>query len=301
MVSVVIPTYNASGYLPKLILALSRQTLSHELIVLDSESKDDTRLLLNKAGISFVSINKGNFNHGGTRNIGLEMSKYDIVIFMTQDALPATDDTLERLVDRLSSSNQIAMAYGRQLPYPDTDIFGQFARYANYPSQSLIKDQTMISKMGIKTCSCSNSFAAYHKPLLKEIGGFPEDTILGEDVTVAAHFILRGYSLAYCAEAQVYHSHNYSLGEEFRRYFDIGVFHRQQQKVLHPFTKAESEGLRYVLDESKYLIKLGVSWLLPVQYVRTIAKYVGYRTGWFYHIFPKRFNKLLSMHRSFWK
>lgn len=301
MVSVIIPTYNAAAYLPKLLSALKRQTVSHELIVLDSESTDNTRLLLSKAGVIFIPIDKAAFNHGATRNKGIELAKYDTVVFMTQDALPTADDTLERLINSLYSNEEVAMAYGRQLPYPETDIFGQFARYTNYPSKSLLKDKSMIPVMGIKTCSCSNSFAVYRKPLLNKIGGFPQDTILGEDVTVAARFILDGYFLAYCAESQVFHSHNYSIVEEFRRYFDIGVFHQQQKLVLQPFTKAESEGLRYVVDESKYLVRMGAGWLLPAQYVRTVAKYIGYRAGRLYTVFPKRINKSLSMHRTFWK
>ncbi|MVM29559.1 glycosyltransferase [Spirosoma sp. HMF4905] len=300
MISVVIPTYNAALYLPELILALRRQTVEHELIILDSESTDNTRLVLSLVDIPFVSISKTSFNHGATRNIGIELSKYETIVFLTQDALPTSDNTLENLIDSLYQNDNVAMAYGRQLPYPDTDIFGRFARYANYPSQSLLKNKAMIEQLGIKTCSCSNSFSVYRKSLLKEIGGFPSNTILGEDVSVAAQFILQGYTLAYSAEAQVLHSHNYSLSEEFRRYFDIGVFHRQQQLILQPFKKAETEGLRYVLEESKYLINMGAGGQIPMQYIRTIAKYMGYRAGWLYTYFPNWINKFLSMHRSFW-
>ncbi|QIP12032.1 glycosyltransferase [Spirosoma aureum] len=301
MISVVIPTFNAAQYLPKLLLALSTQTIQYELIILDSESTDDTCLLLSKAAIPFITVPKSSFNHGTTRNLGVELSKYEIVVFLTQDALPASDTTLEALVKGLQNDANSAMAYGRQLPYPETDIFGRFARYINYPEQSLVKSKSMIPQLGIKTCSCSNSFAVYKKTLLKQIGGFPKNTILGEDVTVAARFILDGYSLVYCAEAQVYHSHTYSIPEEFRRYFDIGVFHQQQREILKAFRKAEAEGFRYVLDESNYLIQMNKKRLLPMQYVRTVAKLVGYRAGKLFNYFPIFLNRKLSMHRSFWK
>ena len=300
MVSVVIPTYNAAAYLPKLLTALNRQTISHELIILDSESTDDTRTILTQAGINFTTIKQSEFNHGETRNYGVSLSKHELIIVMTQDALPASDNTFEQLLNGLLSQGRVAMAYGRQLPYPDTDIFGHFARINNYPTESLVKDKTMISELGIKTCSCSNSFAAYRKTLLQQIGGFPKNTILGEDVTVAAKFILNDYAVAYCADAQVFHSHTYSITEEFKRYFDIGVFHEQQRAILEPFTRAESEGIRYVLEEGKYLLKKGVIWLLPIQYIRTMAKYVGYRAGRAYNVLPRNVNRMLSMHRSFW-
>lgn len=301
MISVVIPTYNAAQYLPELIAKLQRQTVDFELVVIDSESNDDTRQILEKYKIPFHSVPKREFNHGATRNIGVKLAKNEIIVFLTQDALPASDTTIETLVTYLCKDNNVAMAYGRQLPYPHTDLFGKIARYTNYPAQSLMKNKSMIGRLGIKTCSCSNSFAAYRKSLLLENGGFPNDTILGEDVSIAARLILKDYILGYCAESEVYHSHDYSVSEEFRRYFDIGVFHRQQHAVLQHFTKAESEGIRYIIEESKYLIKMGAVNLLPLQFVRTLSKYIGYKIGWFYRLFPTRIVKSLSMHRSFWK
>ncbi|GAB4007720.1 glycosyltransferase family A protein [Spirosoma migulaei] len=300
MVSVIIPTYNAASYLPALISALNNQTISHELIVLDSESTDTTCQILSQAGIQYISIPKSEFNHGKTRNLGVSLAKYESIIFMTQDALPASDDAFEKLIVGLQASNRITMAYGRQVPYPHTDVFGQFARLNNYPIHSVVKDKSMIPHLGIKTCSCSNSFAAYKKSCLLQIGQFPQDTILGEDVTVAAKFILQDFSVAYCADAQVYHSHDYSIVEEFKRYFDIGVFHKQQYDILYAFTRAESEGMRYVIEECKYIIKTGVVWLLPIQFIRTIAKYIGYRAGRMYKRLPIKINRFLSMHRAFW-
>lgn len=56
------------------------------------------------------------------------------------------------------------------------------------------------------------------------MGGFPEDVIGSEDAYVAARMLLGGYAVRYATTAEVYHSHDYSVLEEFRRYFDIGVF-----------------------------------------------------------------------------
>ena len=207
MVSVVIPTYNAATHLSALLKRLREQTLSHELILIDSESDESTQQVFRDEKVDVVRIKKSDFNHGTTRNLGIQLAQYDKVIFMTQDALPASTETLQKLVEILDSRQDIAMAYGRQLPYPETGMFGQFARKNNYPSVSLIKTREMIPQMGIKTCSCSNSFAIYKKQDLLKIGGFPSDTILGEDVSVAARFILQGKAVAYCAEAEVFHSH----------------------------------------------------------------------------------------------
>ena len=301
MVSVIVPTYNASSYLPLLLTSLRGQTQPHELILIDSESDEETQRLLSSANANIVHIKKSEFNHGATRNLGLKLAMYDTVVFLTQDALPVSNKTLQQLVDMLYSQDSIAMAYGRQLPYSNTGVFGRFARIMNYPKQSLIKTRDMIPYMGIKTCSCSNSFAVYRKADLLAIGGFPTDTILGEDVSVAARFILQGKAVAYCAEAEVFHSHNYSLMEEFKRYFDIGVFHQEQKDVLNKFTQAETEGFKYIVEEWNYLRRNKHLDLVPEQIIRTIVKYLGYRLGrWEKHI-PIYAKRKISMHSLFWK
>ncbi|SOD95075.1 glycosyltransferase family 2 protein [Spirosoma fluviale] len=301
MISVIVPTHNAESYLPQLLKQLKEQTLSHELIIIDSESTDRTKELASLEDLKLINIQKSQFNHGSTRNLGVQIASYEVVVFLTQDALPASPYTLERLIAMLHSREDIAMAYGRQLPYPETGVFGHFARLTNYPAGSLIKTKALIPKMGIKTCSCSNSFAAYRKVDLTTVGGFPSDTILGEDVSVAARFILRGQAVAYCAEAEVFHSHDYTLLEEFKRYFDIGVFHNEQKEVLKEFSQAESEGIKYVMDEWSYLRRHGYTTLIPSQLVRTVAKYVGYKLGSLENFFPNFLKRQLSMHRSFWQ
>lgn len=301
MVSVIIPVHNAAKFLPTLLQRLQEQTLLHELILIDSESDEATQKVFEEENVNIVRIKKSEFNHGSTRNLGLQIAQYDIVIFLTQDALPTTPQSLEILVNMLQSRNDIAMAYGRQLPHQETGMFGRFARLTNYPPVSLVKTRDMIPKMGIKTCSCSNSFAAYKRTDLLAVGGFPTGTILGEDVSVAARFILQGKAIAYCAEAEVHHSHDYSITEEFKRYFDIGAFHNEQRLILSQFTQAESEGLKFVVEEWRYLYQNGAIHLIPTQLVRTLAKYLGYKLGSWEHYIPIRLKRKISMHSSFWQ
>lgn len=301
MVSVIIPTYNAGNYLPGLLDALAKQTLAHELIIVDSTSRDNTQAILRERNIPFHEVSPASFNHGGTRNLAMSFTSHPVVIMMTQDALPVHPDSLKNLVTMLLSDEGIGMAYGRQLPYPEAGILSQFARMTNYPAESRLKAWKDIPLLGIRTCHCSNSFAAYKKADFQAVGGFPTDTILGEDVVLAAKLITSGKSLAYCAEATVYHSHDYTLTEEFRRYFDIGAFHQQQEKLLQPFTGAESEGLKYVIQEWKYLAGNNHLTLIPAQIMRTAVKLVGYKLGkWQQHL-PLRLKQKISMHTSFWK
>ena len=174
------------------------------------------------------------------------------------------------------------------------------ARYFNYPTISKVRSLTDRERMGVKTIFISNSFAAYRRSALMAIGGFPQDVIFGEDTIAAAELVLNGWKIAYVAEAQVYHSHNYGWIEEFRRYFDIGVLHSRESWLLEEFGKAGDEGRRFVLSELKYLLR-GHVVFLPSALVRTGLKLVGYRLGRVHRKLGLKWNRRLSMHRSFWK
>jgi rhamnosyltransferase len=108
-----------------------------------------------------------------------------------------------------------------------------------------------------------------------------------------------GHTIAYQAQATVYHSHNYSLLAEFRRYFDTGVFHAQQPWLTQDFGGAGREGLRLLRSEMVYLLKRA-PWLLPEAACRTVLKALGYRLGRLHAALPQRVCSGLSMHKGYW-
>ncbi|HQS03619.1 MAG TPA: glycosyltransferase, partial [Halothiobacillus sp.] len=223
----------------------------------------------------------------------------DIIVFMTQDAILANAFALENLV-RAFDDPDVGVAYGRQLPHSDAKPLGSHARLFNYPSKSYVATLADRERMGIKAAFSSNSFAAYRRSALMAVGGFPRNIILGEDTFVAAKMLLAGLKVAYQADALVYHSHDYSLRQEFRRYFDIGVFHAREAWLLDAFGKPEGEGGRFVRSELFYLFKQA-PWLIPSALLRTGLKYLGYRLGRAERGLPLGLKRLFSMHRGFWR
>ncbi len=133
-----------------------------------------------------------------------------------------------------------------------------------------------------------------------QVGGFPKKLILGEDMVVAARMLQAGWLVAYQADAQVYHSHAYTIRQEFKRYFDIGVLHQDQHWILEEFGKPEGEGARFVRSEFAYLARRA-PWLLPSAVVRTAAKLIGYKIGQHSQRLPLSIKQKLSMHRGYWK
>lgn len=302
MVSVIIPTWNASGYFDRLFPVLHEidSLNDYEVCFIDSSSSDDTVHKLSSEGFKVLKVIEScEFDHGGTRSMAKTLCQNDIVVFLTQDALPLSSEDIKRLVS-VFEDETISAAYGRQIPYEDTSMFGKHLREFNYSKNSYIRELDDNEQFGIKTAFLSNSFAAYRRSAMDQIGWFKDGLILGEDTYAGAKLLQAGYKLAYVADAQVYHSHSYTVWEEFKRYFDIGVFHHMESWLLDEFGKPEGEGLRYIKSEFKYLLAHKAYNLIPEFFVRNAMKFLGYRLGNYYKVLPKSWIEKVSMHHRWW-
>ena len=297
---IVIPTFNPGRFAAPLATSLQPLVAAGlPLLVIDSGSSDADLLPFRHIGAEIVRIDQSDFDHGGTRQRGVELlNEAEFIVFLTQDALPVDPLAIGRLLSVFSDPS-VALAYGRQLPHADAGPFGSFARSFNYPSKSVVRSKEDTPRYGIKTAFVSNSFAAYRRSALSAVGGFPCGTIFGEDTIVAARMLLSGWKVAYVAEAVVFHSHDYSLHEEFRRYFDVGVLHAREPWLRQAFGEAEGEGGRYVRQEFAYLRKRA-PWLLLAAAVRNALKYLGYRLGRKETLLPRWLKQQLSMNRRYW-
>lgn len=296
---VCIPTLNAGPCWPEHLARLQENTPRAALVVVDSSSDDTTAMLARNAGARVEVIARETFDHGGTRNRALHsLEEYDVVVFLTQDALPADARAIEQLVTAFDDPS-VGAAFGRQLPHRNATAIAAHARLFNYPPRSYTASAADIPRLGIKTAFLSNSFAAYRRCALVEAGGFPHKTILSEDMIAGARLLQHGWKLAYCAEACVHHSHNYTLSEESKRYFDIGVLHAREAWLLKRLGKPEGEGARFVRSEASYLVR-HAPWYLPEAALRTLLKYTGYRLGRAERHLPTWLKRRFSMHRRYW-
>ncbi len=298
-VTVIIPTFNAEHYLPTLLDSLAGQTLSFELIIIDSSSTDNTLAIAQKFTKHIITIPKSQFDHGGTRTKAAQNASGEIIVFLTQDALPTDSMALERLISAFQD-REVGAAYGRQIPYETTNIFGKHLRAFNYPPTAHVRTLADKQHYGIKTAFLSDSFSAYRKSAMREVGWFKNGLIVGEDAHITAKLLLAKYQVAYVAKAGVYHSHSYTLLQDFGRYFDTGVFHSMEAWILETFGKAEGEGMRYIKSEFSYILAQKKYLRIPEFFLRNGLKYVGYELGKNYQKLPYSMVTKLSMHTSWW-
>lgn len=300
--SVIIPTRNGQDTLRELLAGLSIQTvLPDEVLIIDSASDDKTIDIANDYHARVHQIELDAFDHGGTRSMAARMAIGDILVFMTQDVLPVSRQLLQNLVEPMLKSSEIAASYARQLPSFDADQIASHLRSFNYPQQSVVKTFEDRHRLGFETVFLSNSCAAYRKSSLEAIDYFESGLIFGEDSNAAGKLLEKAGNIAYAADAQVYHSHNYSWSEEFRRYFDVGVFHQRQRWLLDTYGGAGGRGVDYIRSGLTYLWRRHSYRMIGDFMVRVGLKFCGYRLGRFHPMLPVKLAEQLSMNSRWWQ
>ena len=173
-VDVIIPTYRPGRDFSCLLKRLKQQTFAlNRLIVINTEEQYwDARACAGMENIEVLHVSKKEFDHGGTRNLGAAVSAADVMIFMTDDAVPRGKKLVERLVEALyqkgPQGETIAMAYARQLPRKDSRPVERCIRGFNYSGESCVKTSADLPVRGIKTYFASNVCCAYRKEIFEE-------------------------------------------------------------------------------------------------------------------------------------
>ena len=278
-VSVIIPTLNAGSEIGNLLHAIQAQNYSiKELIVIDSSSSDDTVEICRRIkGVQLIEIRRQDFDHGKTRDLALRQSTGQVVVFMTQDALPADNFFLERLIAPLSDEH-VAVSTGRQLPKANATKMERMVRTFNYPAESSIRSADDIPRLGIKAYFCSDVCAAYNRRIFLELGGFDYPIKTNEDMFFAAKAIHAGYQVAYVADAVVYHSHNLTLKQQYMRNYIQG-YEIERHRELLGSAKQTDEGKRLVSYVSRELLKRGDFGSFVHFCFDCCARFLGNRNG----------------------
>ena len=297
-VDVIIPVYKPDEKLNRLLAVLDSQTIKPRRIIIvhtgEILSGEPDYLAKN---ICFRKIAKGEFDHGGSRNLGASLSDAEILVFMTQDAVPADEYLLEGLVSSLSAN--VAVAYARQLPYEDCRAVERYIREFNYPDKGERRTKADLPVRGIKTFCSSNVCAAYGKAVFHRLGGFEEKTIFNEDMLFGAKAILGGYAVVYTADAKVYHSHNLGLLDQFHRNFDNGVSQAEHPEVFASVS-SEKEGMKlvkYCISRMKEDRKL---YLVPYFVMNCVCRYAGFFLGKRYKKLPMWVVRACSLNKQYW-
>ncbi len=305
-IDVIIPVYKPGVEFLELIERLEHQSVPvRRILLVNTEQKYweafqyDHPRRKRYENIKMWHISRKEFDHGRTRRDAVKRSAAPVFVMMTQDAMPADEFLLERLIAPLADEG-VAVSYARQLPREEAGPVERFTREFNYPEESLVKSKEDIPRLGIKAFFCSNVCAAYRRDIYDRQGGFPRHAIFNEDMIYAAGCIKAGYKIAYTADAMVIHSHQYTNKEQFRRNFDLGVSQAEHPEIFGS-VPSESEGVRLVKKTAQYLRDRGEGRRILPMCVTSIYKFFGYKLGKNYKRLSFRRIMKYTMNKAYWE
>lgn len=255
-VSVIIPSYQGLFDLKRTVEAcLAQETpWKYEVIVIDSGSCDGSKEWLNSRAkdidkLVFVEIPTSEFGHGKTRNFGASLAKGECIAFITQDATPANKHWLVNLVEDLLSEPDSAGVFGRHEPYPQHSIivkelitnhfkgFGMERRVYRMEDEEEYNGNVGLQQL-LHFYSDNNS--CMRKSVWEKIP-YP-DVAFAEDQLWAKIIIEAGYSKIYSHDAVVFHSHDFSIWDNYKRarteaYYFMSLFGYNMKPLLSSVAK----------------------------------------------------------------
>jgi len=263
----------------------------------DSQSTDRTREIAGAyPQVRVVPIAK--FTHGEARNLGARESSGEIVVLLTQDALPKDDAWLAELLEPFADPT-VAATYSRQVPREDANPMERFFLLTRFPAEAAVRRAGAPGEpLSLEQVFFSNVSSALRRELLLQ---HPFDTslIMSEDQQVSRDLLQAGYAVAYQPASVVVHSHEYPLPTVFRRYFD-SVYSLTLIFPSHSMGVSTSMGLSYLIREIRYILT-NYPAHFPYYCLYTVMKTAGTVTGHFAERLPRRLVRKLSLHAYHWR
>ncbi|MGH2959821.1 MAG: glycosyltransferase, partial [Solirubrobacterales bacterium] len=259
MISVVIPVLNGAELLDEVLSAVTGQVIDEpfEVLVIDSGSTDGSlEIVAAHAGVRLIEIDKSEFGHGRTRNLGVQNTTGELIAFLTQDATPASEHWLAAYRDAFRLAPNVGAAFGPHLARPGVSpimarlLRDHFAQFGGEDGQPVLTDAD-----GPIFLSNSNSCiarAAWEKTPFRDIA-YAEDQAFGVDI------LRNGWLKAYVPGAAANHSHDYGMAESFKRYFDEyrGLNDSVGERTEASASKAFEIIAHSVAEDQKFLTELG--------------------------------------------
>ena len=240
-IDIIGPLYNAEGYIRELDSNIKKQknVEINNINYILTESKDTTEQILKELNCKYEVVKKEEFSHSLTREKAARRCTADILVFITQDIHILNEHWLYNLVSCIEN-NECVASYSRQICSNNT--IEKYTREKNYPENSFIVTKNDIEKKGLNAFFFSDATAAVRRDIFIDLNGYDgKDLTASEDMYIAYKIVTNGYKLKYCADSIVEHSHKLTLKQLYYRYYNIGVFFKDN-KYLNKYNVGQTGG-----------------------------------------------------------
>jgi glycosyltransferase involved in cell wall biosynthesis len=226
-VTVAIPVRNGGPFLAETLAAVRAQRLDRplELLVADSGSTDGSLELARRHGARLLQVPPSEFSHGGTRDLLARTASGTHIAFLTQDATPADDGWLARLLGGFALGDRVGLVYGSYRPRPGASpwVRRQLETwFASLSPDGLPKVERGLPDPAdpdaIRRLFFTDANGCVDRRALEAVPfravAYAEDQLLARDMLGA------GFAKVFVPDAQVIHSHDYPPLDVLRRAFD---------------------------------------------------------------------------------
>lgn len=276
-VDIICPLYKAENYIENLnkTLLMQKKVDIGKIRYVVTKSNDNTSKILKKIGVDFKEIEPEDFSHSLTRENELRESNADIIVFITQDIIIKDDMWLYNLVNPIING-ECEASYSRQIA-KDNGI-EKYTRELNYPKQSRIFTKEDVETLGIKAFFSSDASSAIKRDIFIKLNGYDGKKIpTSEDMYITYKLIMNGYKVKYCSDSVIYHSHNYGIKENYKKYYDIGRFFKQNSYLNQYKVNKSGGGMAiYILKRALQDKNIGVL----IKFIPNMAsRFIGMQMG----------------------
>jgi rhamnosyltransferase len=301
VISIVIPVKDGGSDLERCLAGVEAQEVDDEveIVVVDSGSRDGSPAVARSHGARVHEIPPSEFGHGRTRNLGASLARGERLVFTSQDAVAASRSWLRELVAPLEDRG-VAGVYGRQLPHDDATPPERYFLDFLYGPRSRVQRLDDVEALTFEHTLFSNVNSAMRRETWDAFR-FRDDLIMSEDQEWSRRVLLAGLSIVYLADAAVRHSHGYTLGGAFRRFFDSGVS-ADRAYVAGDASRSALRGAfrRYAVGEVRWLRRTSQLRWLPYAAAYELSKLAGLQLGLRHRRIPAQLKRRLTSNPAFW-
>ncbi len=279
-VSIVLLTLNGLPGLERGLDLIARQDYPApvEIVHIDSGSTDGTLELAARRGIATHRIDKRDFHHGRTRNLGADLAQHEIVAYLSQDAVPADEHWLRNLTQWFKDP-RVGAVFGRQVAPEGVGALRRYAMEWTYGPAREIRELAVMPRLTLGSYRFSNANSALRTELVRQLR-FDETAPMCEDQAMCRALLHAGRKVVYEPDAAVYHAHERTVWGEFVWAVDNGIALRRNGILGDAQLGSEMRyGLKRIVDELAHFLKRGRADLAAKGLLINVAKWAGIQFG----------------------
>lgn len=235
-VSIIIPTKNNADILEKCLESIRNLDYPDdeiEVIIVDGHSTDDTVEIARKCGCKVVYEDAGTI--GGARNIGVEHSEGDYIVFIDADCV-VDRDWLKNLIREFRDEKVASVGGPNITPEDDTEFakcIGEALKLLSIPGARYAFNADRVVEIHHNpTCN-----SAYRRSIFQEVGGFNPKLITCDDEELDYRIRKKGYRILFTPHARVYHYRRSTWKSFAKMAWNYGVGRGQVIKLHREMAK----------------------------------------------------------------